>query len=141
MLYPTAGAYFATNLASGETLYKCGTSPTTQPNTIRLAYQQVTDIFKGNPQGLTPASGQSVVGSSVLVQVREVWKVDDAGDTLAPIYLPVSAHMVLRLPTDDLVDAAAVGGLVKRLVGAVYRNGTDAITVAYGNVMRGITEY
>lgn len=138
-LYPATVSFAFAKDDPGEAVYQNVDAALDQPNSIRYAVTTVSNLFKGTP--LTPTSGQRVDGLSMLVQVMETWKIDDAADALAPYYFPVSAHMVLKVPNDALVTSAVVGPLVRRLLGAVYRNGTDSIDAAINPLLHGIVRF
>jgi len=139
MLYPNAGSWNVSKNVPGEVIYVSNAAALDQPNSIRFAVSAVPDMFKGKT--LVPTAGQRTDGVSILTQVREIWKIDDAADSLASTYFPISGHMVLQVPNDALVTSTVLGELVKRLVGAPYRNGTDAIAAAYNNLLHGILSY
>lgn len=138
-LYPTTGSYAFSKDDPGESIYTNIAGALDQPNSIRTGAKVVPDIFKGVP--LIPAAGQRTDGLSLVVQVRETWKLDDAADTVAPLYVPASAHMVLQIPTDALVTPTVVGALMLRLFGAPFRNGTDTIAQAITSLVHGITRF
>lgn len=138
-LYPTTGSYLVSKDEPGETIYTNVVGAIDQVNSIRIAANTVANVFKGVP--LEPAAGQRTDGLSALVQVRETWKIDDAADTLAPLYFPASAHMVLTVPTDALVTPAVLSSLILRLFGAPFRNGTDSLATAITSLLHGITRF
>jgi len=122
----------------GESIYTNTLAALDQPNQLRFAASAVADAFKNT--GVTPGSRQRKDGMSYLWQVQEVWKVSDPADAaFEPIYLPVSAHVVLKWPLDSYVNANGLRNLVLRLLGAPCRNGTDAYDVALAPVLHGIT--
>jgi len=138
-LYPTTGSYAFSKDDPGEAIYSNIAGTIDQPNSIRYGFESVADMFKGTP--FSPAEGQVAQGLSMLVQVNELWKFDDAADTLAPLYVPVSARMVLKVPQDALVTSAVVSALSMRLLGAIFRNGTDSYATAVNGLLHGITRF
>lgn len=138
-LYPTTGSYAFAQDDPGEAIYANVAGALDQPNKILFKASAIPDMFKSVP--LTPAVGQRVDGLSLLVQVQETWKIDDAADAVAPIYFPVSAHTVLRIPTDALVTPAVVASMLLRLWGAPFRNGTDTLATAITSLVHGITRF
>lgn len=111
-----------------------------QPNSIRMEVTDVANIFTRSQA--TPLPGQRVDGVSILVEVNEVWCVADAGNTaVAPYYMPVKAHMVLRLPNDALVDSDAVASLVQRLEGAFQRSAAQTLAEGVNNPMHKVLRY
>lgn len=111
-----------------------------QPNTIRLETTTVSDVFSKSPA--VAATGQRKDGVSILVEVNEVWKVEDAANTaVIPYYLPVKAHMVLRLPNDTFVTEAAVAALIQRLEGAFQRSAAQTLAEGIANPLHGVVRY
>lgn len=137
-LAPDAGAFAYSKDDPGESVLMNIEAALDQPNSIRYAVSKVADVFKGTPA--TPNQGQRVDGNSHLVQLNEVWKAyDDADTSVVAEYLPVSAHLVLKLPTHALITGALVETLLLRLLGAVQRNATDDLDVALAPLLHGIT--
>lgn len=133
-------AYVVQNDMPGETRYANTSAPLDQPNGFRLAITNIADVFKGVPN-LSPVAGQNRGGLSMLAQLTETWKVDDAADSLAPYYLPFSAHLVIKAPADALVTSAVVFDGVRRLLGTLIRNSTDALSVGINNQLHSITKW
>lgn len=123
----------------GEAILRAVVGSVDQPNRIRYAVSSVPNLFTGQSV-VSPASGQPTLGLSILTQVQEVWKIDDSADMLAPIYYPASCHFVIRVPNHSLVTSAVVAGLMRRTIGAPFRNGTDALDVALNPLLYGITK-
>lgn len=136
-LQPTIVSYDYSKDEPGETIYTNIAGALDQPNTIRCAAAPIADIFRGAP--VDPITDQTVDGLSILVQVNEAWKVNDSANTsFVPYYLPVSAHMVLKVPVNEYVTAAAVVGLITRLAGAPMRAAGDNMSVAISKLLRGV---
>lgn len=138
-LYPATGSYVFSKDDPGEAVYTNVAAALDQPNSIRFAVAPISNVF--NNVALNPISGQGVAGLSMLCQVNEVWKVDDAADSLAPLLYPASAHMVIKVPTDALVTPAVVSGLIMRLFGAPFRNGTDSMATAITSFLHGVARF
>lgn len=111
-----------------------------QPNSIRLEVADVANIF--SKTSITPLSGQRVDGLSILVEVNEVWCVADGADpSVPPYYMPVKAHMVLRLPNDSFCDSAAVAALIQRLEGAFQRSAAQTLAEGVNNPLHKVVRY
>lgn len=111
-----------------------------QPNSIRLEVADVTNIFSRS--SITPLSGQRTDGVSILVEVNEVWCVADAADTsVTPYYMPVKAHMVLRLPNDTFCDDDAVASLIQRLEGALQRSAVQTLAEGVNYPLHRVCRY
>jgi len=116
--HPVAGSWRYTAEQPGEAILGCVDDSRDMPTSIRYGITPITDIFKGT--SLSPVQDQVKTGTSVLVQVTQSWKVTDgAVNDPALYYLPVSAHLVLRLPTDALVTEARVALLLGELIGSM----------------------
>lgn len=127
--FQPAASYIVSKDVTGETQYVNTAAALDQPNSVRMAVSSVADIFKGVP-GLNPLAGQSRAGISILAQLMETFKVDDAADGLAPYYLPFSAHLVIKSPLDSLITSTVIADAVRRLLGTFLR--TNAETLADG---------
>lgn len=134
---PTAGTFAYSKDTPGAAVYSNILNGLDQPKTIRYGITEVPNVFLNTP--VDPIAGQDTRGAHYLIQINEVWKIyDDANPSVVPYYLPISAHMVLKLPWDPQVTAARVAPLIDRLIGAVCRNGTDALDVALNPFLHGI---
>lgn len=122
----------------GETIFARIGQGLDQPMTSRVSYQSVADVFKGSP--LQAASGQRVDGCSILFQLNEAWKVYDSGDaSVEPYYIPASAHIVMKIPTDALVTPAVVKAFIGRLVASIARDSADDFEDAIEPILYGST--
>lgn len=121
-LAPDAGSYGYTVDDPGQAVMKNVVNALDQPNTVRCQVATVADVFKGSD--VAAAAGQRTDGLSILVQITESWKVTDSvtGDVY---YLPISAHMVLKIPVDANITGALLQALVTRLVGSLDRGAAD----------------
>lgn len=111
------------------------TSPTVFPERIRFSVSDVSNIYQGTsiePSLYAPTKR----GVSVLVQVTENWTVTDSSDATYQVALPVSAHLVIKVPNHELVTPAAVQTLVGRLVSCLYETGDEG-TTRIGSLLRG----
>lgn len=124
----------------GEAILRAVVGSMDQPNRIRYATSSIPNLFAGQ-SAVAAVAGQSTIGTSILIQVQEAWKIYDAADAnVAPHFFPVSAHMVLKVPVTELVGSTALSGLVLRLLGATFRNGTDTLAEALNPLLYGITK-
>lgn len=135
-LAPVAGSYGYTVDDPGQAVMKNITNALDQPNTIRCSVSTVADVFKGTE--VAPTANQRTDGLSILVQVTESWKVTDMATT-AVIQLPVSAHMVIKIPVDANITGSHLEGLVLRMIGALDRGEftvADSLTSLSHGVVR-----
>lgn len=102
------------------------TSPVDRPENIRLAYTEVANIYGGtsiDPSLLAPTKR----GVSVLAQVTDVMAVTDDANSDFRIDLPMSAHLVIKVPASEYVTAEVVQQLVGRLLSSLFDAGkTDS---------------
>lgn len=95
------------------------TSPIDMPERFRFAHNQVADVYKNT--GIDPTMYYaSRRGTQVLCQLTDTYSVTDAS---APDYLallPVEAHIVVKVPNNDLVSVAQVESLVTRMLAGLY---------------------
>lgn len=137
---PDSGLFVFKSDEAGESVMENTSAPITQPNAVRYAVGVVSDVFKNTPAN--PASGQRKDGKSILIQINETWKLYDPANTaLAPIYLPVQAHMVLRFPVDESITSTELAALVDRLVGAATRDDEQTLASALDPLLHGITKF
>lgn len=103
------------------------TSPVVFPEKIRFAVSDVKNVYTGKaiePSMYSPTKS----GTSLLVQVTEVWKRTDSANPLVEVALPVSAQLVIKVPNDELVTPAAIEALVGRCLSGLYETGATTTT-------------
>lgn len=103
------------------------TSPIDQPEKFRWAYNQVQDVYRNS--GIDPTLYYaSRRGTQILCQLTDVYSVTDSA---APDYLallPVEAHLVVRVPNNDLLTPQIVEGLIKRMLAGLYETKSGQYT-------------
>jgi len=103
------------------------TSPLSFPEKMRFSTSEVTDVYKG--AGVDPSMyAPSRRGISLLGQVTEVWTVTDSADASYQVALPVSAHLVIKVPNNENITPAMVQTLLGRLVSGLYETGSTGTT-------------
>lgn len=109
--------------SAGEIVLVNTTTPYDQNEKIRFGFSEISDVYKNSDLGVDQQS-TSKAGVNVLVQITENVKVtDSAVSSGALAYLPLSAHIVLKVPKSAYIDDAVVTTLLKRLIGTLYKNG------------------
>lgn len=111
------------------------TSPVDRPEKIRIAYTDVPNIYNGTgveASYIAPTKR----GISVLAQVTEVISVTDDANSDYRIDLPISAHLVLKVPASEFITEAMVQTLMGRLVSSLYDTGS-LTTTRLGAILRG----
>lgn len=105
------------------------------PEKLRYSISDVANIFNGTP--VEPTSFvTNKKGKSLLAQISEVWTVTDTEDTTYHVDLPVSAHIVLKVPMSEFVTAARLEVLIGRLVSGLYETGLET-TTRFDSLIRG----
>ena len=111
----------------GEVIMTNLTCPVVYPEKIRVSVSDVANVYTGSsiePSLYAPTKR----GTSLLVQLTEIWKVTDTVDSSFEAALPVSAHIVIKVPNHELVTPAAVTTLVGRLISGLYETGSTTNT-------------
>jgi len=103
------------------------TSPLSFPEKMRFCSSEVADVYKG--AGIDPSLyAPSRRGVSILSQVTEVWTVNDSTDATYQVALPVSAHLVIKVPNNENITPAMVQTLVGRLISGLFETGKTETT-------------
>lgn len=111
------------------------TSPIDRPENIRIAYTDIANVYSGT--GVEPSIlAPSKRGVSILAQVTDVLSVTDTTDADYRIDLPISAHMVIKVPSNDNITAAVVQTLVGRLLSSLFDQGVTT-TSRLDAILRG----
>lgn len=120
------------NVAGKEVVLTNITAPDEQPEKIRIGYTEVSNVYAGT--GVEPSVyAPSKKGVQILAQVTEVITVTDDADPEYRIDLPVSYHMVIKVPMSSYITSASIVTGVGRLLsglfdaGAVTTSRLDAI--------------
>lgn len=112
------------------------TSPRDAQENMILAATNVRDIYSGS--NIDPAYRDAVRrGTSILVQLNDVWTLKDSADDKFRVDLPISAHLVIKVPS-SYVTAADVKSFVGRMLGGLFETGSSG-TSRIDALMRGIT--
>jgi hypothetical protein len=134
---PVFGSYAYSVDDPGNAILKNVVGALDQPHSIRYAINSVADVFKQSE--VAPYAGQSTAGVNILVQLNESWKIQQAMTSLDIGYLPVSAHIVLKLPTDALVTSSVVEALLARLIGTLSRSSVGTRESVLDLLLHGVT--
>lgn len=119
----------------GEAIITNLTSPLSFPEKFRFGVSEVTDVYKG--AGLDSSLfAPSRRGVSILGQVTEVWTVSDSTDATYQVALPVSAHIVIKVPNNENITPLMVQTLIGRLLSGLYETGSTGTTRIAG-LLRG----
>lgn len=122
-----------TSETTGEVKLTNLTSPLDRPETVRIAYSVIPDVYKGSgiSVNVQPPSSKGV---SILCQVTNVYR--DTTIAASPIDLPVSTHMVIRVPAHSSITAELVQAHIGRLISSLYDTGSTG-TSRLESLLRG----
>lgn len=99
------------------------TSPIDRPEKIRLGYNEISNIYAGtgiDPSVLAPTKR----GVSILAQVTDVLSVTDDTDSDYRIDLPMSCHLVIKVPASEYINAAKVQAQLGRMLSSLFDTGS-----------------
>lgn len=118
------GADFrVTRDSAGEAIVTNLTSPLDAPERFRWAHNTVADVYKNT--GIDPTLYYpNRKGTQILCQLTDVYSVTDSA---APDYLamlPVEAHLVLKVPNNELITPQLAEQIIARMLAGLYE--TDA---------------
>lgn len=112
------------------------TSPLDRPESIRFGYTDIKDVYKGtsiDPSVYAPTRR----GMQILAQVNDIYSVSSDTDATYRIDLPVSAHVVIKIPACELLTADVVNALALRAVATLY-NKTVVTSEKLAAMTRGV---
>lgn len=103
------------------------TCPVDRPEKFRYSFTDVANVYTGT--GIEPSlAAPSKKGISLLVQLTEVLSVTESTDADFRIDLPVSYHLVVKVPSSEYITASVVQTGICRLLSGLYATGDDATT-------------
>lgn len=98
------------------------TSPLGAVETIRFAVNDVANIYSGTQ--IQPTMwATSKHGVSILAQLNDIFSVTDTVDASFRQDLPVSAHIVLKVPDSELITGDVLKAIVGRLADVLFDSG------------------
>lgn len=111
------------------------TSPIDRPEKFRISYSEVTNVYNGT--GIDQSAyAASKKGVSVLVQLTEIHSVVDSADSDYRVDLPVSYHLVIKVPASGNIPAATIEAGIGRLLSGLYDTGVST-TSRLESILRG----
>lgn len=120
--------------APGEVILGAIAAPLARPETLRIAYSEIADVFKGTKiTNNLLATGQKG-GISLLVQLNS-----SIADDNAAIF-PISAHLVIKYPNGVMTPESEtdnVRELVEHLLGHLYETGETSPASRIASMLRG----
>lgn len=119
----------------GEVVLTNLTSPISYPERFRIGASEVADVYKGS--GIDPGLyAPTRRGISVLCQLTETWKLTDSTDATYEVALPITGHIVLKIPSNENITPAMVDTFLGRLVSGLYETGSET-TTRLASILRG----
>lgn len=111
------------------------TSPIDRPEKIRIAYSDVANIYNGSgiESGVYAPTKRGV---SVLAQVTNVISVTDDTDPTYRVDLPVSYHLVIKVPVSEAITGQVIQEGIGRLLSGLYDTGSTSIS-RLDSILRG----
>lgn len=114
------------------------TSPLSAPEVFRFSTQDLNNVYSGS--GVDPSYyAPTKQGVSLLSQLTEIWTVTDSADSSYRVDLPVSCHIVIRIPKNENITPAMVETLFGRACSGFYNTGL-ATTERLQAMLRGSTK-
>lgn len=111
------------------------TSPLDQPERFRFAFNAISDVYRNS--GIDPTLYYpSRKGTQILCQLTDVYSVTDSVDANYLAMLPVEAHLVVRIPNNDLLTPEKVEVLITRMLAGLYETDQGQYTRLSG-LLRG----
>lgn len=111
------------------------TSPVDRPEKIRIGFNEVSNIYNGS--GIeVPVTAPSKKGVQLLAQLTEVLSVTDDTDPEYRLDLPVSYHLVIKVPSSEYITGTVVATGLGRLVSSIFDTGV-ATTSRLDAILRG----
>lgn len=106
----------------GEAILTNLTSPIDRPEKFRFAMSDIKDIYKNSGIDANLYS-PSRRGVSVLVQLTDTYSVSDSVDTKYDVALPMEAHLVIKVPSNELITSQMIQDFVGRLTSGLFESG------------------
>lgn len=98
------------------------TSPVDRQEKFRFSYSDIANIYSGtdiDPSVYAPSKR----GYSVLAQLTETFSITDDTVPSYRVDLPISAHIVLKLPANENLTSAMIQTIIARLASGLYETG------------------
>lgn len=103
------------------------TSPVDRPEKIRIAFSDVSNVYSGTDID-SSVYAPTKRGVSVLVQLTETISVTDDADSDYRVDLPVSFHLVVKVPASEHITAADIQTGLGRLISGLFDTGVTTTT-------------
>lgn len=123
------------NAPGKEVILTNVTCPVDRPEKIRIGFSEVSNVYNGS--GIeVPVTAPSKKGTQILAQVTEVISVTDDTDPDYRLDLPVSYHLVIKVPTSEYVTSSVIMTGLGRLMSSIFDTG-DLTNTRLEAILRG----
>lgn len=123
------------NVAGKEVVLTNITSPPDRPEKFRIGYADVSNVYNGT--GVEPSiTAPSKKGTQLLVQLTEVLSVTDDTDADYRLDLPISYHLVIKVPTSEYITSDDIVTGLGRLLSGLFDTGVST-TARLNSIRRG----
>lgn len=103
------------------------TSPVDRPEQMRVAFSNIANVYSGT--SIEPSvAAPTKRGISVLCQVTDIISVTDDADPDYRIDLPVSYHLVIKIPANENLTSTLIQEGVGRMISGLFDTGSTALT-------------
>lgn len=103
----------------GEVIITDPSAPIDRPHTLRYAVQNVNNVYSGtsiDPSVYAPTRR----GVSLVIQNNVVASVTDTNDSSYRVDLPISAHLVIKVPASDYLTSGQIYDIIRELYSGLY---------------------
>lgn len=111
------------------------TAPLDQPETIRLAFTPVADIYKNTGIEMSNRLA-SKAGVSIVCQHNSVMKITESTDPTYNVLVPMKEHIVLVVPVSAAVTPEQIITNICRMTAGLFETGQNSTTRLKG-ILRG----
>lgn len=111
------------------------TSPLDQLETVRVQASEISDIYKGTTIDPSAYAG-SRKGLSIVGQVNDILRVTDSVDATYQVDLPISCHMVIKVPQNSMITADNVMAVAGRCLALLF-DSNQITSGRIANLLRG----
>lgn len=111
------------------------TAPLDSPETYRVGYSELPNIYSGSkidPAVMSP----SKQGISVLVELKNVISVTDSANPDFSIQLPMSYHLVIKVPKSNYISSSDILTGIGRLASGLFDTGATS-SARLDSILRG----
>lgn len=110
------------NNAGKEVILTNITAEPDRPEKIRIGFTEIANVYSGS--GVEPSiSAPTKRGTQILAQITEVISITDDTDSNYRVDLPVSYHLVIKVPTSEHIAADDVITGLGRLLSSLFDTG------------------